>query len=67
MVTYFLIRNDHVKLDIITEENKELGADIQGVTLQEETKSNGETKEQKTEGPDKRTHGDQMSAVCNIL
>ena len=67
MVTYFLIRNDHVKLDTITEENKELGADIQAVTLQEETKSNGETKVPKTESSDKQTHGDQMSAVCNIL
>ena len=65
MVTYFLIRNNHVKLDIITEENKELGADIQAVTLQEETKTNGETKGLNTEG--KSTQGDQMSAVCNIL
>ena len=67
MVTYFLIRNDKIKLDIETEENKDLCADIQAVRLQEETKINGETKALNTEGYDKSTQGDQVSAVCNIL
>ena len=67
MVTYFLIRNYKIKLDIETEENKELCTDIQAVKLQEEPKINGETKGLNTEGYSKSTQGDQVSTVCNIL
>ena len=68
MVTYFLIRNNNIRLDEETEENK----DIEDVPLHGEN-----TKDATTDKNDNETttdnknrmnlSGDQQSAVCMIL
>ena len=61
MVTYFLIGNGKIRLDIETEENKDIGKEIEGRetgTTRVKNESNGKSFE---------LRGDPQSAVCVIL
>ena len=69
MMTYFLLRNDKIKLDIETEENKESVVDNnEPSSTTEQTKVNGQVVEDHSTEKDTNCppKPDQMSAVCIV-